>query len=596
MTSVRTSHVGLVILVVLGLLGPGRAMAQPAAEPGEAAGVGGTAASAEASGGNGESAAPDPLRVELDSPRATMFTFLRAMGQLQLGRDDAAAVAVVRQTFDVSSQLPDEAVTSAAVALLEVLNKLGTVQEQHLPSAEEVAREDLGRFIYFPGRDDQQWVWEQLKEFNRWPTGQIVLSADEAGAWRFSRRTVTQAVELAESLSPLPPRHVAPLVEEEPNAYLSILGPTFEQTSMGGWLALLIAIFVGLAVGKLVSATLNRVGERWTRHGWRARGTALQNAASPASLALLTLGLAVGLHGFIYLDESMATFVNNILAFLYLLALGWLLYNLVDVVELGLKSITSRTASKLDDMILPLVRKSLRIFVVIVFALMVAQNVFGLNITGWLAGLGIAGLAVSLAAQDSVKNLFGSLTVFFDKPFVVGDFIDAMGTVGTVEQIGFRSTRIRTVPGNVVTIPNMKWIDNEVENISRRPAIRREMNVTIPYDTPLDKVDEAIDIVKQVLSDPQVVEEGRFDMEGNPPRVTFDKFNADSLNIKAYYWYQLAGDPDRGFFSWQEHCELVNLKLLRRFADAGIEFAFPTQTLYLAGHPARQLDVHVAQK
>lgn len=115
--------------------------------------------------------------------------------------------------------------------------------------------------------------------------------------------------------------------------------------------------------------------------------------------------------------------------------------------------------------------------------------------------LGIAGLAVSLAAQDSIKNLFGSVTIFIDNPFSVGDRIVFSGTDGFVEEIGFRSTRIRTLTGHLVTVPNMKFIDEAVENITARPYIRRTMNMTITYDTPPDKIEQAVQIIRDLLAE-----------------------------------------------------------------------------------------------
>ena len=121
---------------------------------------------------------------------------------------------------------------------------------------------------------------------------------------------------------------------------------------------------------------------------------------------------------------------------------------------------------------------------------------------------------------------------------------------------------------------------------SRRKRINRARHIT-------QKIEKAVDILRDVLHDPQVVEQGRFNMQDNPPRIAFNELNADSLNIRAYYWYQMAGDPNRGFFTFLEHCQLVNMKLFRRYEEAGIDFAFPTQTLYLAGDPNRRLSVHI---
>lgn len=198
--------------------------------------------------------------------------------------------------------------------------------------------------------------------------------------------------------------------------------------------------------------------------------------------------------------------------------------------------------------------------------------------------LGIAGLAVSLAAQDSIKNLFGSVTIFIDNPFSVGDRIVFSGTDGFVEEIGFRSTRIRTLTGHLVTVPNMKFIDEAVENITARPYIRRTMNMTITYDTPPDKIEQAVQIIRDLLAE-------SLDRDERSPRISFNDLNADSLNTRVDYWYLLA--EGRDFWTFNEHAHRFNLNLFRAYAQAGIEFAFPTQTLYLAGDPNRQLSVQI---
>jgi len=252
----------------------------------------------------------------------------------------------------------------------------------------------------------------------------------------------------------------------------------------------------------------------------------------------------VGLQ-FIHMDDGLRELVNKVITFLMTMAVGWFLFNLVDVIDAVLQHLVAKTESKLDDQIVPLIRKTLRIFLVIVFTLGVARHIFDLDITGWLAGLGIAGLAVSLAAQDSIKNLFDSITAFFDKLFVIVDFVVFSGFRGKVEEIGFRSTRLRLLSRHLVTIPNMKFIDNDVGNISSRPYIRRDMNVTITYDTPSQNIDQAVQILTDILHAPEVVEQGKFDMDNYPPKIAFNELNADSRNIRALYWHQMAGDPAR---------------------------------------------------
>jgi MscS family membrane protein len=371
---------------------------------------------------------------------------------------------------------------------------------------------------------------------------------------------------------------------------LSKLGPTFEHTELWQWGILLGAILGGLLVGKVIAAVLNRLATRMERKERTTRSTAFRNTANPLSLAFLTTGVLLGLR-FIYLSDPAETFTWKLIQLLYLLALGWLLYNLVDIVEFGLRKLTAKTASPLDDMAVPLVRKTLRVFIVVVFILVLAQNVFGLDITGWLAGLGIAGLAVSLAAQDSLKNLFGSMVIFFDHPFSVGDWVIFDGCEGYVEEIGFRSTRIRLWSRYQVTIPNMKFNDRNVTNVTRRFLDRRVMDINITYDTPPAKVREAVQIIDEILHEPDVA--APFDLEKHPPHIAFNGFNAASLNIRVYYYFII--EQGRNYWDFFEHCHLFNLKLLERFNAAGIDFAFPTQTLHLAGDEKRELSMRLLQ-
>jgi MscS family membrane protein len=205
-----------------------------------------------------------------------------------------------------------------------------------------------------------------------------------------------------------------------------------------------------------------------------------------------------------------------------------------------------------------------------------------------LAGLGIAGLAVSLAAQDSLKNLFGSITILLDRPFRVGQRIVYAGYDGTVEEIGFRSTRLRTLTGNLVNIPNSKIVNDPIENIGVRPAIQRVINVTITYDTPREKIQQAVNLLRGILEEPGIGEPIHpvINDTPTPPRVFFNDFNADSLNIFVIYWY-----APPSWWDYMAHAEKLNFRIFEEFEKAGIEFAFPTRTLYLADDPKRRLRI-----
>jgi MscS family membrane protein len=168
-----------------------------------------------------------------------------------------------------------------------------------------------------------------------------------------------------------------------------------------------------------------------------------------------------------------------------------------------------------------------------------------------------------------------------DKPFELGDRVIVGDIDGPVVEVGFRSTRIRTLDGNLVSIPNGDLANKAITNVGKRPSIRRIMNLGVTYDTPPEKVEKAVEIVKEVLKNHEGV------AEEFPPRVYFNDFKDFSLNIFAIYWYHPA--------DWWKYCEFsegVNIEILKRFNAEGIEFAFPSQTLYLAGDEKRPVVIN----
>jgi MscS family membrane protein len=250
------------------------------------------------------------------------------------------------------------------------------------------------------------------------------------------------------------------------------------------------------------------------------------------------------------------------------------------------------------------VRLGVRLLSIIAAVVIVIEGVqqIGFSIATVVAGAGVTGLAVALAAQDTLKNIFGGLMLSLDKPFVPGQRVVMKGHDGKIEEIGLRSVKIRTLTGHQVSIPNEDAARIDIENIGRRPYIRRLFNVTITYDTPPKKIGRAIEILKEILAVPETTRaesaESSDRQQGKshpndpinqpefPPRVYFNELNSDSLNIIVIYWYHPA---ER--WSYLEHATWVNMQIMERFNAEGIDFAFPTQTLHLAGDEHRPLTV-----
>ncbi len=343
--------------------------------------------------------------------------------------------------------------------------------------------------------------------------------------------------------------------------------------------ALLVSIFLAFVAGNIARGALLSGARRAAGKGKSAVAAVLRAGGMAANFLAFAIGLQVGL-GFLLLPEHLQGMAGTVTGVAYVVAVSWLLYCAVDVVDAWLGGLAARTTSKMDDMLVPLVRKSLRVTIVILMLLQVATMLSDKPLTSLLAGLGVGGLAIALAAQDTVKNFFGSLVIFADKPFELGDRVVVDGFDGPVEEVGLRSTRIRTLEGHLVTVPNGELANKTIQNIGKRPHIRRILNITITYDTPPEKVKRALEIVRELL-------DGHEGMRPDfPPRVYFSEFNSASLNLLTIYWYH---PPN--YWDYLAFGERLNLEILRRFNEEGIEFAFPTQTLYLAGDRRRPLEV-----
>lgn len=164
-----------------------------------------------------------------------------------------------------------------------------------------------------------------------------------------------------------------------------------------------------------------------------------------------------------------------------------------------------------------------------------------------------------------------------------------------VDKVTLQVTRIRLLSGDVFTVPNVHFIEEPVQNFSMRTFKRRTMDIQIPYDTPPQKIHRAVEVLQEVLREPKIVDEGKCRLEERPPLVMFDQFKAYSYNLRAYYWYFMSDDglklqreTERGWFTYLDHCTLVNQRIVERFEEEGIEFAFPTQTLFVANDPERE--------
>lgn len=334
------------------------------------------------------------------------------------------------------------------------------------------------------------------------------------------------------------------------------------------YVALFVWLLLGLVIRKFSEILLSRYLHSWalkTRSTWDDQ--IIKHAEKPAGLVIL--------FSFYYISFSNLRFSVTInfyldlaLQFALSASVIWLIYKLINVLADYLSEITSKTESKLDDQLVPLIRKTLKVFVVILGLLALLQNA-GINVASVLAGLGLGGLAVALAARDTLANFFGSITIFMDKPFQIGDWVEIDGRHGTVEEVGFRSTRIRTFENSVLAIPNATLANAFIHNYGLRQYRRLKMVLNLTYSTKAEQVEAFVEGIKAII---QANPHTRKDFY----EVHFNSFGAHSLDVLVYAFFNV---PDWSTELQQRHHLL--LEILRLAGDIGVEFAFPTQTLHV---------------
>ena len=333
------------------------------------------------------------------------------------------------------------------------------------------------------------------------------------------------------------------------------------------YLAFLIYVAGAFLVSRLINFFVNTILKRLVVQAQTtAADRLLKLAAGPVKVVAFVILLHIGLRIFTWPDWLEVS-LSKSLKLLAAVSLTYVAVRCVDVFMDVWKERAARdSAHPLDQHVFPLIRNSAKGFIVVVAILVTAQNL-GVNITSLLASLSIGGLALGLAAQDTLANLFAAVAIFLDKPFRIGDRITVDAIEGTVEVIGLRSTRVRNASGHLVSIPNKAMGNATITNISQRPNIRTEMNLGLTYDTSNDKLREALGILEAVYRDHPMTHD---------VWVNFNKFADSALNIQIIHWWN--AQDQRAYLAGMQE---LNLAVKQRLAAAGVEFAFPTQTVHV---------------
>ena len=244
-------------------------------------------------------------------------------------------------------------------------------------------------------------------------------------------------------------------------------------------------------------------------------------------------------------------------------------YKLTGLIPELLTFLSAASALALEPVLIALLEKVAKVLVVVLVPLIILQNL-GVNVASVLAGLGLGGLAFALAAKDSAANMFGSLMIVIDKPFKIGDWVIIGGNEGTVEEIGLRSTRIRTFYDSVISVPNAEVIKDYVDNMGSRNHRRIKTTLGITYDTTPDVFRSLLGEIKHIIAS-----HPKSQVDGDH-HVVFTDFSTSSLDIMLYFFIDVK--------DWTEELAVrqeIFLDIMGCMDKWGVSFAFPTRTLHL---------------
>ncbi|MFG0256420.1 MAG: mechanosensitive ion channel family protein [Phycisphaerales bacterium JB043] len=504
--------------------------------------------------------APPPPPPGLSSPQETMFSFLEAVNE----KDFVTAVNAL--------ELPpgtESGARNIAARLVGVINRIGFVTEDQLPDASQVERENLTSFVYFPQSD----IIDHAIAVRDGAQGQIALTRSPDGAWRFSRATIANLDALYTSVESFSRKAGVDEAELDYTIRIHRMMPQQLRSQIMGlfgwqWLGLLALIFIAVVIDLAVQLFLRGFATRRIRkRGQEAEPDEIKRSMRPFGLFAASLFMIASIWALALPAEALRIVIPAI-RLVMSVASVWAAFRTVDLISSVAASRAKLTASRYDDLLIPLVRKTLKIFIFAIGLIYIA-GALNIEIVPLLTGLGIGGLAVAFAAKDTIENFFGSVAVIMDHPFQVGDWVVVEGVEGIVEELGFRSTRIRTFYNSQVTIPNATLVRATVDNYGRRKYRRFKTALNVTYDTPPDTIEAFCEGVRELIRLHPYTRKDYY-------CVYFNNMGAHSLDILVYTFFEA---PD-----WQTELrerQRFLLDVLRLAKQLGVEFAFPTQTLWV---------------
>lgn len=276
-------------------------------------------------------------------------------------------------------------------------------------------------------------------------------------------------------------------------------------------------------------------------------------------------------------------FIKNCWNSAVIILTAWGVYNLTGDYSLLFDKIKNKYGIKVDNVLFPFVSKCLRAVIIALAGIMVLDK-WDYNIQGFITGLGLGGLAFALAAQDAVGNVIAGINIILDKPFSIGDWISTSEIEGVVEDISFRSTKIRTFSQEIVTVPNSNLANAPITNYAKRNKRRISFNLGVTYDTSKDKIEICVQRIRKMLLEHSEIHKDII-------FVNFDKFNDSSLDLFLYFFTKTT--------DWGQYLEVkedINLKIMEILEEEGVNIAFPSTSLYFETPIKQEKDIDIFEE
>ncbi len=336
--------------------------------------------------------------------------------------------------------------------------------------------------------------------------------------------------------------------------------------TIGDW-TIAFVIFIGsILLSKLVYYLVSRIIKQFTkRTKSKLDDIIIDKLEEPVMFAIIITGIWYSL-SILNMSDWAEGLKGHAFYFVITFNIAWLFVRLLNaLIDEYLVPIVEKSETDLDDQLLPIAQKGISVSIWML-AFIIGLDNAGYDVTALIAGLGIGSFAFALAAKDSVSHLFGGVVLFTDKPFTINDRIIVQGYDGIVKEVGIRSTRIQTLDGRIVTLPNGSIANDSVINVSTEIARKITMDLGLTYDTTTENMQLAMDILQDISKQNIALDEAR-------TVTAFTAFGDFSLNIRYIYYIKKGSD----IFGIMNE---VNMEILRQFNAKKLEFAFPTQTLH----------------